>query len=374
MNFIDYASIVMLLSLVYQCSDDAQFEHHSIELAIVVLFRWVRLLYTWRAFPFVGQKIIPFVRSFAALEGILLVTLFVFGCAVHAAFALDLSADGTSYRPVFIGGVRMLFVGDGAGIDMMLSLGRDTDESESGPSISAFILFFVATLIFCICILNLFIAVLGEAYDIAQEQAFSNFSRERAAICLQCFLRPAWPPPSDWAKARGLSLRVSHPVCSCIAILAFAFLMWVGFLRWYAPERPLAASILLVVTMLVSDAVLMQRPWQDDSEEQHYLWICSKAADFDERRKSPGDDAGGSGGAAQIDPIGRISSLKLDSHVRCEQISRELNDVREHTESRLATVDADIESMKPRLNTIEHKSEELMHLLHCIARSARTAT
>ena len=51
----------------------------------------------------------------------------------------------------------------------------------------------IAVIIFCISLLNLFIAVHGRAYSEAHIHATNLFLQERAAICVHCMVQPKLP-------------------------------------------------------------------------------------------------------------------------------------------------------------------------------------
>merc|ERR1719512_157481 len=105
---------------------------------------------------------------------------------------------------------RLLLLGDGNGIDFVLDLddaGTEYGSLQTGSPITrAF--FMAAVLIFCILLLNLFIAVISQAYSKAFRDGVNLHHQERASICLNCMLLPHWPLRVHW---RSLTLSC----CGC---------------------------------------------------------------------------------------------------------------------------------------------------------------
>merc|ERR1719221_706548 len=97
---------------------------------------------------------------------------------------------------------RLLLLGDGDGIDFVLDVddvGYEYGGLQTGSPITrAF--FMAAVLIFCILLLNLFIAVISQAYSKAFHDGANLHQQERAAICLNCMLQPHWPPREPWER------------------------------------------------------------------------------------------------------------------------------------------------------------------------------
>ena len=80
----------------------------------------------------------------------------------------------------------------GDGIVQVLKLGGRGDALGNGDYITLVSLM-VAVIIFCISLLNLFIAVHGRAYSEAHVHAVNLFMQERAAICVHCMVQPQLP-------------------------------------------------------------------------------------------------------------------------------------------------------------------------------------
>ncbi|CAE8612321.1 unnamed protein product, partial [Polarella glacialis] len=166
---------------------------------------------------------------------------------------------------VLLGTVRLLLLGDGDGVDTVLGL---YDGNNTGNWIT-FCFLSVAVIWFCICMLNLFIAVHSEAYDQAQEKAQTCFLQERTAICLHFMLMPSWPPPG-W----GSKFHLHRPVLVSLLINAVFLVVWAAVVTVEEIPTFVPAAVLLA-GMILSGAVLAQPPWDQDTIDQHYLWSLS---------------------------------------------------------------------------------------------------
>jgi len=149
------------------------------------------------------------------------------------------------------------------------------------------LLFLLTVVVFCMCVLNLFIAVQEQAYDLAQESAFVEFIRERAGVCLKALVQLNLP--RAW-----LALR--YPCLTAGVVLATGLtgaVVLVITTGWVWPS-----ALLGLLAVLLGDLVLLQRPWQNHSgchrwpcrecrggqaPSQNFLWICHRA-DFDETK------------------------------------------------------------------------------------------
>jgi len=266
-NLGDYASSALGLALVHLSHINYRLEDWPIFLCIVVMGRWVMLTWTCRAFAWAGQKILPILQaSFAPMAGIILVTFFVFFGFWHSFAALTLgpAEHGADIQyQVVVSSLRMLVLGDGDGLNFILAL---YDGEEDGHWIT-FMFFCVAVFFFCICLLNLFIAVHGEAYDKAQETAAVSFQQERAAICLHCLLMPTWPP-------RGWD-RLYFSRNKSIALLLYVVTIAGWYVLLWGDVPPWIASLVLLLGCLFADSMLSQLPWCKASKTPEQLFATA---------------------------------------------------------------------------------------------------
>ena len=190
-NIWDWAIIALNVYFMWSLpsrEDGLQSVHGRKLLAAICAVKWVQLLLKVGAYRLgnMGFKIISIFKSFFAITSITFITTFLFMGFVHGFLAL--------YQPgvdninlVLVSAFRLLFLGDGDGVDFVLSLGDEN--SDSDVWMSTVICFFCAV-IFCICVLNLFIAVHSEAYNEVSAKAKEHFYHRRAQICLKGMLLP----------------------------------------------------------------------------------------------------------------------------------------------------------------------------------------
>lgn len=330
-NFWDYISIGLGLALMHLSQEDLLLESWSTLLAVTVMGRWVMLTWTFRAFVWAGEKILPVLQaSFVPMGGILLVTLFIFAGFWHSFAALTLAQGLLDQYQVLLATLRLLILGDGDGAAVVLGL--YSGDEELGSHIT-FILWFIAVIAFCICLLNLFIAVHGEAYGKAQETAHISFLQERAAICLHCLLMPCWLPT-------GLQSQSSCPKTSAVFIYALTFAAW-GVLVWFTPLHPWVAAGVLLVGSLVADLVLLQLPWRKQDSEKLFFWICHRD-DYDDSSSLP---------AEVFDDIPGASAEQQEAVVRTSRLSMKLGNLKSSVEVQRFGID--LSGLEGRLSHLE---------------------
>lgn len=242
----------------------------------VVLSRW--LLFLWALTPIdigsIGvQGLIPILSSIKQLFGMMLICAFTFFGFLHAFMVLDDGHSDSGPWGMVILACQLLLMKDGAhGVDNLLSLGgRDA----SGDFATLFFLI-VAVLVFCISLLNLFIAVYGAAYHEAFLNASSLFLQERAVTCLNCMMQPHWP---FFQRSCGiLSHRVADGWMSPVvysAIISVAVGLWCGLLLIDGLHPAVPAVLILLPAVLVGDCILLQRPWESEQvRATSLLWWC----------------------------------------------------------------------------------------------------
>jgi len=326
-NAFDIGAILLLLMLVGNSRHNNRLDEHPGLLAFVVFSNWIQLTYTFRAFPLVGQKLLPITQCFVPMSGIVFIAVFVFCGFLHAFVALNSVVEGTDRLPihdVFVDIFRLLFLGDGDGIDTALWLG----ERSLWPTFYKTCLLLFSVIIFSICILNLFIAGTSEAYERAQELSMTSFLQERASICLQCLFRPSL----RWGRIRG---RHRSFMCCLLAIVSLP--VWLLMLTVTALHPVVPSAFLLLVISLV-DAILLHHSWGHAQSNGKYLWICHRV-DYDEASLCLSDVDSGT----QID--GRLASLKQDSMVKHRRVMQRVENIQRDVRGvskRLACLDDQI--------------------------------
>mmetsp|Transcript_34600 Transcript_34600/g.79144 ORF Transcript_34600/g.79144 Transcript_34600/m.79144 type:complete len:1189 (-) Transcript_34600:168-3734(-) len=232
-------------------------------LAAVCFLRWVQILYMMRAFEVrgIGIKVVPLFQSFFNVGGIFFVTMLLFLAISHSFMVLDPIYD-TSEGPtiedtnrVVMQAFRMLFAGDGDGINYLLSI---TGKEDGTMLTQVFVVAAYTT--FGIFTLNLFIAVHGAAFNEAEESALEHFYKHRASICLSGMMQPTgfrhYLP--DWEQ---------HDMMIHYIILIFvAPMIWI-FLISNAWTHPLVPSLVFCTLLRVGDRMLLSRTWRQYIKE-----------------------------------------------------------------------------------------------------------
>eukprot|EP00928_Gymnodinium_smaydae_P022950 TRINITY_DN19119_c0_g1_i1.p1 TRINITY_DN19119_c0_g1~~TRINITY_DN19119_c0_g1_i1.p1 ORF type:complete len:986 (+),score=90.98 TRINITY_DN19119_c0_g1_i1:425-2959(+) len=270
----DLFMICLTLNLGFVTAERCDLRSSLNLLAVASFYQWWHVLFTLRGFELFGRRIMPILQSFKSMISIGVITLLIFLSFLQFYVVITerfLTDDGLS--KVMFEVFRTLLVGDSDGMKWMLVLG----ENHYGRYFTWF--FLIAELfIFYIAVMNLFIAVQGEAYDRAQEHTKAIFAQARAQICIRSFLLPYLPSGRRWRMA-AIVLIVIFALCWFILIPRKVHVVW-----------PFSS---LVLAMLLGDMCLLQRPWREVSKvdkgregtvSDNLLWICH-GADWEEDRE-----------------------------------------------------------------------------------------
>ncbi|CAE8617496.1 unnamed protein product, partial [Polarella glacialis] len=278
-NYLDQMFIALLNVVVLRAlfSGDYRLDYWPELFAVVVLGRWIQLLFTLRAFRLgnVGVKgIIPILYSVKKIGGMMIICGFVFAGFLHAFLALDHGVSGTPWSTV-VATMKLLFTVDGEGIEHVLKLGGRGGPDGDGDYLTA-AFFMVAVIIFCISLLNLFIAVHSKAYAEAHERSMALFLQERAAICLHCMMQPKMMPLQMLSHVpvfkKCCTSRYATESTAVLAVLCAG--LW-AYLITVDSCPPVIPALLLLAAVLMTNCLLLRRPWSKDEEDKSYLWWCA---------------------------------------------------------------------------------------------------
>jgi len=235
-------------------------------MACIALVAWMHLVISLRVSRRVASTLLPLLVSFLGTGSIVLVSLASFAAFLHVICILD-DAD----RSTTAGLIRTLFLSDGIGIEAILRLGLGTESrdtaSESGLEVVLFnqLLLLVISFTFCVCVLNLFIAVHSKAYHDAIRDWPTLYEKERAHMCELAVLLPYW-------KGRPMPRTVCIPVGLSFTILCL------GCLLIDSEVTQWMAGLLSTVGQGLISCILMQRPWNLENPQfdpsEGYLWLC----------------------------------------------------------------------------------------------------
>lgn len=245
-------------------------------LAAASFVKWVKLMTSLSAYGFLGPQLLAITSSFFEIGGITTVLIFYFCAFAHtfAALRVTLSNSAKTIYEVALNSVKLLLAGDGDGINFVLQLGG---RQEEGDGITLFVLF-GAIFLFVLCVLNLFIAVHGEAYGKAAAMRQENFYAHRAGVCVKVMMQPS------------LKCCCSlHPTLVYWLIILPGFAIWAGLVNIPVEEMRYVAAVQLLAHLLFADAVLARAPWQVHDENASASKIAPDPSKYGSSSDEPTD-------------------------------------------------------------------------------------
>lgn len=271
--------------------------------AISALLHWVTLLWELRPFEVMGRRLLPMMKSLLLLSGMFGILGFVSVAFCHALWALQ--ADGSHQD---VGGFPEF-----SDIMILLLTGEASEPMEAVDgndpiNIAMSLLPIIGVVVFLVMVLNMFIAVLGESYDLEQESVDCTLLEERAHFCCGFFLAPGIELTvpqrlEDYMASRKAGVGVLSGVGAWL--VAWAFIVFL--LRSGLPvEIP---AIVTALTVWASHSLLRGRLTQ--GWEDGYLWVCQDRS-FEAETFAPDRCLGGS------EESGRIIHLKKHIHDSCK--------------------------------------------------------
>lgn len=139
-------------------------------LALVVLWTWVRILFFLRVTKTLGTRVLPILDSVSHIGAFVIVVAFCLASFIHMYWVLAYENPLEATMLVF----RLAMMGD-----------FDQEEmDERLPEFWTYIFIIVLGFVMCITILNIFIGVLGLAYEDSCTNAHRSFVREQANVAL----------------------------------------------------------------------------------------------------------------------------------------------------------------------------------------------
>lgn len=254
------SDLLYFYSAIYSIQDpDIEAQVTSEILALVIFCRWMQFMNTLRAFQITGQRMVALIHCFMPMGGLLVIICLTFLGFLHAFTSLDTRTGDRSN--VMVGTFRFLFIGDDKGIDSVLELGG-ADENGSGFTQMCLV---VATCVFYISLLNLFIAVQSKEYKDKQAKATEMFLQERAQLCLTVMLQPNWRLPC-----------LKSPIVSYSVLFTIALLLWFYLLQ-VQKVNVIFASLPLLFAVLLGSALIVCSPGLQKGDNNCILWWCQRA-------------------------------------------------------------------------------------------------
>lgn len=246
--------------------DQARLEEEKVSRALLAgasFIRWVKLMTSLSAYSVLGPQLLAITTSFWKISGMTTVLIFYFLAFAHVFAALRVTISGTAKTiyEVALNSIKLLLTGDGDGINFALALGG---RHEDGDLVTLLWLL-AAIFLFIICVLNLFIAVHGEAYGEAAEMETENFYSNRAKVCKQVMMSPSL-----------LCCCKINPLKIYPMILLPGFGIWAGLVNIPVMEIRYVAATQLLVFLIFADMVIAKAPWEVIQNKSSKVYAVSK--------------------------------------------------------------------------------------------------
>ncbi|CAK9034200.1 unnamed protein product [Durusdinium trenchii] len=207
-------------------------------MAIFSAMSWLRALYSFRGEIWMGPRLLPILSALKDTSAFFLVTCTCILAATHAYYNLQLREEPTPTYAAFLQVIRLGIFGDFdlyefEGVDPTYKFNRDSDEWEpvdpdpTPDYVWAHAVFYFTGVGITILLMNLLIGVLGQNFELYQDQSALLFQRARAKMLLEIKARP-------WRRIGSGFIKMIRQIWLSEFRYGFLFL-WLG------------ASILLMV-------------------------------------------------------------------------------------------------------------------------------
>ncbi|CAK0865998.1 unnamed protein product [Prorocentrum cordatum] len=276
-------------------------------LAINSLLHWMWLLLQLRALPATGKKLLPIIKSIKTVAPMLLIVFFLMMAFVHSFWALDLEMAGDVR---FFEVANLLFTGENLFVSR-----QDLDDEPAGKRVLLMGFTLTGLFVFLACALNIFIAVMGDCYDLEQERMTCSFLQERARICCSACLGLKLHRNGVWPGAAATFLAAAVIV---VGVVVHMFVS--AALGAWAVAAGLASTVELLSAWRVAN---ITHKWSD-----RYLWLCYRDS-VDEHvflTAAVADDA--------VD-LGRSTRLKQHLHCRVQDMEDKMGEMMRRQDSLL---------------------------------------
>lgn len=316
------------LGLAYQAHGSWELpEGQQFFLAWNCVVAWLGILVTLSAFQWSGKGTVPIIWSLGELKTMCAVAVLIFGGFAHGFLALLKGAEFDPL-PVFL---QLAVLGDAEPF-------RDLDMLENkslGQFLTGCLFLLVVALGFTIGVLNLFIAVQGDAYDHAREIGDSIFLKERAGTCRDVLLLPRLP------------FKVPAPRLCSFMVNICGSTMFVVLL--FFNERAEITAALLLLTILLGRALLM--PEHGEALDNKYLWICSKVTSYNS------DELLRCLQREELSQSGRMQSMKQHVDLHFEAVNERLHRIEACFTNRLERLEMLASGIEPFEQTMSSNSK-----------------
>lgn len=188
-NFLDWCRISCSFSVaIWLLAEPKNWIEPSLSfhvlLAFTSLFRWFRVLATFRGYELVGEKTLAIEQALLSANVFLAIAVILFCGFANVYFALGFDPSQTT-----LDGIYMLyqvgFLADLGGLEEAIKDPSRSDTSRAGLQLLAM----CVALAIAIVMMNIFIGVLSESYSQAYRNRQRTFQRERARIAFSHSVR-----------------------------------------------------------------------------------------------------------------------------------------------------------------------------------------
>lgn len=145
---------------------------------------WCRILWDLRATETftLGKRVLPILHAISAASSFLVVILFMLGASMQVSYAFT----NRRLYTIMLQTYNMGFIGD---LKADLFFGTDAAESLDSLWLSGHLAYLVFGFILIVAMANIFIQVMGQAYDMELQEVEVSFTRARASRALQLMFR-----------------------------------------------------------------------------------------------------------------------------------------------------------------------------------------
>jgi uncharacterized membrane protein (DUF485 family) len=188
-------------------------------LAAAGFFKWLKIVTYFRGIQSLrlGQKFLPISYTLQEGTSFLLVMIFFILAAWHAFYSLyPETVTGTSWTHLFSMTYNLGFLGE---FDLNDLLSESATDGANSWAWVQQILFAFAAMLVMVMLTNIYIGVMGNAYNDYHAKALELFVRARASICLDISLQygTAWQGCSVTRGIRGEAMLRDEYVWFCSA-------------------------------------------------------------------------------------------------------------------------------------------------------------
>ncbi|CAK8997769.1 Putative ankyrin repeat protein RF_0381 [Durusdinium trenchii] len=176
-------------------------------MAIFSAMAWLRALYTLRGESWMGPRLLPILSALKDTLAFFIVTGTCILAATHAYYNLQLREEPIPTYGAFLQVMRLGIFGDFdlfefEGVDPTYKLGEGEEWEPQDPEpgatfVWAHALFYFTGIGIAILLMNLLIGVLGQNFELYQDQSAMLFQRARAKMLLELQARP-WRHCGSW--------------------------------------------------------------------------------------------------------------------------------------------------------------------------------